>query len=140
MRVPKLMLALASGGVLLGLGLAKFAEPAMTFADASDRPRHSAPDYSSAAMQFVESGPQDLSPAAMLPPHYADGPLPADYAPVYLPVEEFDFQAEPAWDHGVDDAAFDAARAAAETAAALSEPPAAVAAGGGARPERGALR
>lgn len=69
----KLLLAVMTGGIVLGAGLARYASPTMNFAPSSDwRERYRTP-YSDQSMQFVDTGPIDLSPA--LPPFGANASL-----------------------------------------------------------------
>ena len=70
MNTPKLMLTILAGGVGLGAVIGQMAQPAMKFADQPDWRSKYAPDYSATSMQFVGSGPEDLTPMAWYGPSY----------------------------------------------------------------------
>lgn len=86
MTSPKLLLTIVTGGILLGALLGQMAHPRMKFADAADRNDHSDSQYSATPMQFVESGPEDLTPSGWVGPAYAQ---PAVFAPQYEPVPDY---------------------------------------------------
>lgn len=72
MNSTKPILAIVSGGVLLGAALGNMAYPQMKFAEGADWRARLAPRYSTASTQFVDAGPQDLSPTWHGPVY--DGP------------------------------------------------------------------
>jgi hypothetical protein len=88
MNTPKLMLTILAGGVGLGALLGQMAEPAMKFAEQPDWRERYVPDYSNVSMQFVGSGPEDLTPMAWYGPSYI-GPSYRD--PVYEAPEDHAF-------------------------------------------------
>lgn len=86
MPLPKLMLSVVTGGVLLGALGGQLADPVMKFAEKPDwRTRYEA-RFSSTPQQFVETGPEDLSPSAWFGPVYAQ---PAVFAPQYAAIPDY---------------------------------------------------
>lgn len=126
MTTPKLMLTIVAGGVLLGTIGGKLANPVMKFAEHEDRRASAASQFSSSPGQFVDMGPEDLSPLGWFGPGYsqpAEYVQPATYMP---PAADQDYGAAdfapadeiaPYQPAEVDQASTDAA----DTAAALTE-------------------
>jgi hypothetical protein len=135
MTTPKMMLAIVAGGVLLGTLGGGLASPVMKFAAKEHRYGSTEAQFSAAPAQFVDGGPEDLSPsgwygpgytqsaeylqpATYVPPAAAGDYGAADYAPRYAP----DYAAVD--DRDVDPPAEveQASADAADTAAAINEP------------------
>ena len=125
MTSPKLLLTIVTGGVLLGALMGQMADPRMKFADGSGPGSHRDPGFSSTPTQFVDAGPEDLTPTAWFGPAYAQ---PAVFAPQYAPMPEYapptdsegyspNDQPEPYIAPEVDQASMEAA----DTAAALTD-------------------
>lgn len=87
----KLMLAVVTGGVLLGALGGQLTNPVMKFAEEPEWRTRYESRFSATPEQFVEAGPEDLSPVTWFGPVYAE---PAVFAPQntaipdYLPVTE----------------------------------------------------
>lgn len=126
MTSPKLLLTIVTGGVLLGAMMGQMTHPRMKFANAADRNDHSDGQYSSAPMQAVDAGPEDLSPSGWFGPAYAQ---PAVFAPQNSSIPEYAAPTESeslsSVDAGQTDVAPEVDQAsvdAAATAAALTAP------------------
>ena len=131
MPLPKLMLAIVTGGVLLGALGGQLTNPVMKFAEKPDWRSNYESRFSSTPQQFVETGPEDLSTATWFGPVYAQ---PAVFAPQYAAIPEY----SPTTDHGsysthdepesyvapeVDEASVEAASTAADLAEASAAAP-----------------
>ncbi|MEO5587500.1 MAG: hypothetical protein ABIQ81_07390 [Novosphingobium sp.] len=91
MTSPKLMLTIVTGGILLGTLVGQMAHPVMKFADGHESRSHREAQFSSSPMQFVDAGPQDLSPPGWYGPVYAQ---PAVFAPQYAAIPEYSLPPE----------------------------------------------
>jgi hypothetical protein len=85
MTPPKVLLTIVTGGIVVGALMGQLANPRMKVA-ASSRVGHSDSQFSSSPLQVVETGPEDLAPAAWSGPVYA---RPAVFAPQNAPVPEY---------------------------------------------------
>lgn len=86
MPMPKLMLTVVTGGVLLGALGGQLTHPVMKFAEEPDWRTRYESRFSATPEQFVETGPEDLSPVAWFGPVYAE---PAVFAPQNTAIPEY---------------------------------------------------
>jgi hypothetical protein len=104
MIAPKLIVPIIAGGILLGAGMARYANPVMKFAERPTWLSATGSGYSTATMQFVDAGPEDLSPAWPAPgqvPYWvrtSETSAWRDPQPVAEPVEPV----KPAWSEEAD--------------------------------------
>jgi hypothetical protein len=125
MSMPKLMLTIVTGGVVLGALGGQLTSPVMKFAEEPDWRSRYESRFSETPQQFVETGPEDLSPATWFGPVYAE---PAVFAPQYTAIPEYSpttdsesYAAHDASDPYVTPEVDQASVAAASTAADLTE-------------------